>query len=269
MEQPDGPGVRYDKRGAVGYVTIDRPHVLNAMDRRTHAELGEIWDDFEADDVLRVAVLTGAGPRAFSVGQDLKELARLEAAGHAAPSTFGGRGKPGWPRLTERFALSKPIVARVNGLALGGGFELVLACDIVVAAETAEFALPEARVGLIAGAGGVFRLVRQAPLRAALGCLLTGRRIDAARAYELGLVNEVVPAERLDACVDGWVADILACAPLAVRAAKEAAYQSVDMPLEQAFYHRYGWEERRMHSEDAREGPAAFAQKREPLWQGR
>jgi dehydration protein DpgD len=263
------PRVCFEKRDAVAYVTIDRPHVLNAMDGRTHAELGEIWDEFEADDALRVAVLTGAGPRAFSVGQDLKELAAREEAGLAAPSTFGGRGKPGHPRLTERFALSKPVVARVNGLALGGGFELVLACDIVVAAESAEFALPEPRVGLVAGAGGVFRLTRQAPLRAAMGYLLTGRRMSAARAYELGLVNDVVPADDLDACVDAWVADVLACAPLAVRAVKEAAYRSLDLPLAQAFYHRYGWEERRMHSADAKEGPAAFAQKRQPHWQGR
>lgn len=269
MDRQEAPRVRYDKRGAVAHVTIDRPHVLNAMDRATHAELGEIWDDYEADDALRVAVLTGAGSRAFTVGQDLKELAELEAAGLAAPSTFGSRGKPGWPRLTERFTLSKPIVARVNGLALGGGFELVLACDIVVAAASAEFALPEVRVGLTAGAGGVFRLVRQAPLRAAMGYLLTGRRITAARARELGLVNDVVPDEDLDACVEGWVADLLACAPLAVRSAKEAAYRSVDMPLEKAFYHRFEWEERRMHSADAKEGPAAFAEKREPRWQGR
>jgi dehydration protein DpgD len=261
--------VRYDRIGAVGYVTIDRPHVLNAMDQLTHVQLGEIWDDFEADDALRVAVLTGAGERAFSAGQDLKELATLEKASLAAPSTFGSRGKPGWPRLTERFALSKPIVARVNGLALGGGFELVLACDIVIAAETAEFGLPEPRVGLVAGGGGIFRLARQAPLGAAMGYLLTGRRMDARRAYELGLVNEVVPASKLDDCVKEWVTDILACAPLAVRAAKEAAYHSVELPLEQAFYHRYMWEERRMHSIDAREGPAAFAEKRKPCWQGR
>jgi dehydration protein DpgD len=261
--------VQYEKHDAVCWVTIDRPHVLNAMDRTTHAELSEVWTDFEADDSLLVAVLTGAGERAFSVGQDLKELAARDAAGESSPATFGSRGQPGWPRLTERFTVSKPIVARVNGFALGGGFELALACDLVIAADTAEFGLPEAKVGLIAGAGGVFRLARQAPLKVAMGHLLTGRRLSAQRAYEVGLVNEVVPAEDLDACVGEWVADLLACAPLSLRAIKEAAYRSVDLPLEQAFNHRYLWEERRMHSADSKEGPRAFAEKRAPRWEGR
>ncbi|MEO6082233.1 MAG: enoyl-CoA-hydratase DpgD [Umezawaea sp.] len=258
--------VRYEKDGRVARITLDRPDVLNAMDLSMHAELADVWDDFERDDELSVAVLTGAGDRAFSTGMDLKELAARDRAG---TSTFGSRGKPGWPRLTERFSLSKPVVARVNGYALGGGFELVLACDVVVAAEHAEFALPEARLGLIAGAGGVFRLPRQIPYRVAVGHLLTGRSMSAARALQLGLVNDVVPAEELDACVDGWVADIVRCAPLSVRAIKEAVARSATMPLEQAFSTRYAWEERRMHSEDAIEGPLAFTEKRPPTWRGR
>ncbi|WP_084392857.1 enoyl-CoA-hydratase DpgD [Nocardiopsis listeri] len=261
--------VDYAKRGRIAYVTINRPAVLNAMDLATHEELKEVWDDFESDDGLWLAVLTGAGDRAFSVGQDLKELDRRNREGAGAPSTFGSRGRPGWPRLTERFDMSKPVLARVNGYALGGGFELAMACDLVIAAEDAEFGLPEARLGLVPGAGGVFRLARQAPPRVALGHLMTGRRLTARRAYELGLVNEVVPAADLDACVDGWASDVLRCAPLAVRAVKEAAMASVDMPLERAFATRYVWEERRMHSEDALEGPRAFADKRDPRWQGR
>ncbi|MCP2168544.1 enoyl-CoA-hydratase DpgD [Goodfellowiella coeruleoviolacea] len=257
--------VRYVKDGRVARVTLDRPAVLNAMDLRTHAELAAVWDDFEADDQLWLAVLTGAGPRSFSVGQDLKELAARDAAG-PTPSTFGSRGKPGWPRLTERFHLAKPVIARVNGYAFGGGFELALACDVVVAAEHAEFALTEARLGLIPGAGGVFRLTRQAPFRAAMGYLLSGRRMSARRAYELGLVNEVVPAEELDDHVARWVEDILACAPLSVRAIKEAATTAATLPLPQAFATRYVWEERRMHSRDAVEGPRAFVEKRPPRW---
>ena len=260
--------VRYDKCGQVAYVTLDRPAILNAMDARMHAELAEVWDDFEADDGLRVAVLTGAGDRSFSVGRDLKELAKRVCAGTAA-STFGSRGEPGWPRLTERFSTTKPLIARVNGYALGGGFELALACDIIAAAEHATFALPEPRLGLIAGAGGVFRLARQLPSKTAMGYLLTGRRLSAQRAYELGLVNDVVPADGLDECVDGWVRDMLRCAPLAVRAVKEAATASISMPLEQAFATRYHWEERRMHSRDAQEGPLAFVERRPPQWQGR
>ena len=244
-------------------MTLNRPEVLNAMDLRMHAELAEVWDDFEADDDLWVAVLSGAGSRAFCVGQDLKEVA---ARGQGAPSTFGSRGKPGWPRLTERFELTKPIVAKVRGYALGGGFELALACDIIVASADATFALPECRLGLIPGAGGVFRLTRQLPSKTAMGYLLTGRSMTAQRAFELGLVNEVVATEGLDDCVAGWVADIAACAPLSVRAIKEAAAKSATLPLEEAFAARYPAEDRRMHSADAIEGPRAFAEKRPPRW---
>lgn len=265
MEQPR---VRYEKDGRVARVTLDRPEVLNAMDLRMHEELAAIWDEIEADDEIWACVLTGAGDRSFSVGQDLKELVARVEAGTAEPSTFGSRGKPGWPRLTERFRFSKPIIGRVNGFALGGGFELALACDILIASEDAEFGLPEARLGLIAGAGGVFRLSRQVPSRTAMGYLLTGRRMSARRAYELGLVNEVVPAAALDECVDGWLADVLRCAPLSVRAIKEAATVAATLPLEQAFATRYEWEERRMHSNDAVEGPTAFVQRRPPEWSG-
>ncbi|MCX4460734.1 enoyl-CoA hydratase-related protein (plasmid) [Streptomyces sp. NBC_01340] len=258
--------VSYHKEGRVARVVLDRPEALNAMNLRMHAELAEVWDDFEHDDDLWLAVLTGAGERAFCVGQDLKELTDRTRRGETGPSTFGSRGKPGWPRLTERFDLSKPVLARVNGYALGGGFELALACDIVVAADTAQFALPEARLGLVPGAGGVFRLARQLPLKTAMGHLMTGRRLSAQRAYELGLVNDVVPAEQLDACVDDWVRDILRCAPLSVRAIKQATLTSLDLPLEQAFATRYPWEERRMHSHDAVEGPLSFVEKREPDW---
>ena len=261
--------MRYDKRGRVAWITLDRPEVLNAMDLRMHEELAAVWDDFEADDSVWVGVLSGAGGRAFCVGQDLKELAARQAAGLAEPSSFGSRGKPGWPRLTERFELSKPLVAKVRGYALGGGFELALACDLIIAADDAEFGLPEAALGLIPGAGGVFRLVRQIPYRVALGHLMTGRRLGAARAFELGLVNDVVPAAELDARVEDWVADLLACAPLAVRAIKQAAARSVDLPLPEAFDARYGWERIRSLSRDAREGPAAFAEGRPPRWEGR
>ncbi|MEV4517461.1 enoyl-CoA-hydratase DpgD [Dactylosporangium sp. NPDC049525] len=268
MSDDDRPRVRYEKRDGVAHVTIDRPAVLNAMDLRTHEELAAVWDDYEADDALQVAVLTGAGDRSFSVGQDLRERAQLNAAG-AAPTTFGSRGQPGWPRLTERFDLSKPVIARVDGYALGGGFELALACDIIVASDRSVFALPEVRLGLVPGAGGAFRLARQLPLKQAMGYLLTGRRMTADVALRAGLVNDVVPADGLDACVTGWTDDLVRAAPLAVRAIKEAVLRSLDLPLPEAFAATYGWEQRRMHSEDAVEGPRAFAEQRPPRWRGR
>lgn len=261
--------VVYDKQAHVGRVTLYRPNVLNAMDRRMHLELGAVWDDMEADDDIWVGVVTGAGDRAFSVGQDLKELAELERSGEAPPSSFGSAGKPGAPRLTDRFDLTKPLIAEVNGLALGGGFELVLACDLVVVADTTEFGLPEARLGLMAGAGGVFRLPRQIPPRIALEHLMTGRRMTAHRAYDLGLVNAVVPRADLAAHTAALVEDILACAPLAVRSVREAVRRSLDMELPDAFGLRYELEERRKHSDDAKEGPLAFSEKRPPRWRGR
>ncbi|MEU8199122.1 enoyl-CoA-hydratase DpgD [Microbispora amethystogenes] len=259
--------VRYEKREHVAWVTIDRPEVLNALDLRTHEELAAIWDDVEADDSVRVAVLTGAGERAFSVGQDLRERARLNRLG-APATTFGSRGQPGWPRLTERFDMTTPVIARVDGYALGGGFELALACDLIIASDRSVFGLPEARLGLVPGAGGAFRLARQLPLKTAMGYLLTGRRMTADLALRHGLVNDVVPAGELDVCVAGWLDDLLSCAPLSLRAIKEAVHSSLHLPLEAAFGAAYPWEARRMRSRDAIEGPAAFSEKRKPVWNG-
>ena len=260
--------VRYAKEGHVAYVTLNRPEVLNAMNERMHEDLALVWDEVEADDDIWAVVLAGAGHLAFSVGQDLAELADRIGQGVAA-TTFGSQGEPGWPRLTERFDLAKPVVAKVRGYALGGGFELALACDVIIAEEDATFALPQVRLGLIAGAGGVFRLTRQLPWKVAMGILLTGRSLSARRAYELGLVNEIVAADDLDACVEEWVAAILRCAPLSVRATKEAASRSAAMSLKAAFATRYLWEERRMRSRDAAEGPIAFKEKRDPRWEAR
>ncbi|MFD4524161.1 enoyl-CoA-hydratase DpgD [Streptomyces sp. NPDC058470] len=264
----DRTRVRYEKKEHVAHVTLDRPEVLNAMDLRMHEELAEIWDDVEADEDVRAVLLTGAGDRAFSVGQDLKERARLDREG-APLTTFGSHGQPGWPRLTDRFTLSKPVVAQVHGYALGGGFELALACDLIIASDQAVFALPEARLGLIPGAGGAFRLVRQLPQKIAMGYLLTGRRMSAETALRYGLVNEVVTADRLEECAGEWTKDLVRSAPLSVRAIREAALKSVDMPLEQAFTADYSWEERRRRSSDAVEGVRAFTEKRAPLWTGR
>src|SRR4051812_43298002 len=224
---------KYEKRGHVAYVTITRPEVMNALHPPASRELGEKWDEFAADDDAWVAVLTGEGDKAFSAGNDLKytaEMSRLPREQRPDLSMPSG----GFGGLTSRFDLFKPIIARVNGFALGGGLEMALACDIIVAADHAEVGLPEPRRGLIAGALGVHRLPRQIPLKAAMGYMLTGRHIPAQRAYELGLVSEVVSLAKLDEAVDGWVNDILRCAPLSVRSTKEAAMRGLQMPLEEA-----------------------------------
>lgn len=266
MDKP----VLYRKSGRVATITINRPHVLNAMDLATHSALAEIWDDFERDDEIWVGVLASTGDRAFCVGQDLKELVRVrEAKGAKAPaSSFGSRGLPGWPRLTERFELSKPLIAQVQGLALGGGFELALACDLIVAADCAEFALPEARLGLIPGAGGAFRLCRQMPLKVAMGLLLTGDRITAHEAFAHGLINEVVPAGQLSFAVDRWIARLLRCAPLSLQAIKQSVQRSSHLSLADAFAGDYPAEQRRRSSSDVDEGPKAFVEKRDPIWNG-
>jgi crotonobetainyl-CoA hydratase/dehydration protein DpgD len=263
----DDTRVRYEKKNHVAYITLARPAVLNAMDLQMHDELAGAWNDVETDDDIRVAVLTGAGERSFSVGQDMKERARLNRLG-AQPATFSSREQPGWPRLTERFTMSKPVIARVNGYALGGGFELALACDIIVASEQAIFALPEAKLGLIPGAGGAFRLARQLPLKVAMGHLLTGRPMTASTALHFGLINEVVEHVQLDRCVAAWTNDVMRSAPLSVRAIKESVMRSLDMPLDEAFSAQYSWEERRRRSQDAYEGVQAFAEKRDPVWCG-
>ena len=260
--------VGYEKRDRVATITMRRPEVLNAMNVGMHEELAWIWEDFESDPDVWVGVLTGSGDRAFSVGQDLKELADRDARGVAGLSSFGSRGKPGAPRLTDRFDITKPLVAKVRGYALGGGFELALACDLIVASSDAEFGLPEVRLGLVAGAGGVFRLGRQLPPRVAVGYLLTGRRMTADDALRYGLVNEVVEPERLDVATQAWLDGLLRGAPLAVRATKQAMWRSLDLPLRDAFDEVYPAEELRKRSSDAKEGPRAFAEGRPPSWTG-
>ncbi len=258
----------YEKRGRIAIITMNRPEVMNALHAEANVELGEVWDDFEQDPDLWVAILTGAGDRAFSAGNDLKATAAQDGAngsnGASAPRSPSG----GWGGLTSRFGLWKPTIAAVNGWAMGGGCELALACDIVVAASHARFGLPEPRVGLMAAAGGVHRLPRQIPLKHAMGMMLTGRSIDATEAARLGIVNEVVPPDELLEAALRWAEEILQCAPLAVRASKEAALTGLDLPLETAMRRSYTNFERQMRSADRIEGPRAFSEKRQPNWTG-
>lgn len=247
--------------GRVLHITLNRPQVLNALHPPAHFELAEIFDAFANDRDLWVAVVRGAGERSFCTGTDLKVRAQLGRDDYP-PSGFAG--------LTRRFDLDKPVVAAVNGLALGGGLEIALTCDLIVAAQHAQFGFPEPRVGLAAMGGGVHRLVRQVPDKVAMGLLLTGRQFSAKEAQAYGLVNEVVPGERLDDAVQVWVEDMLACAPLALRATKQVARRNLDFPtLAEAIRGDYPAAERMLESEDAVEGPRAFAEKRAPVWRGR
>ncbi|MFK0007170.1 enoyl-CoA hydratase-related protein [Paenarthrobacter sp. NPDC090520] len=249
----------------VATVTIDRQHVLNAVDGTTHARLNEIWDQVEADPSVRAVVVTGAGTRAFCVGADMSadavDKTGLEYWAGLDPNGFGG--------LSLRTTLDVPVIARVNGYALGGGMEIVLGADIVVAASSAKFGLTEPRVGRLALDGGIHQLVRRVPYTQAMGMLLTGRKADAAEMQSMGLVNEVVPAEELDAAVQRWVDQIVACAPTSVRAVKQMVTQTSHLTAKEARGLRLPALMAALDSEDSAEGVRAFQEKRPPVWPGR
>src|SRR5437762_14059864 len=252
--------VRYEKRDRTAYVTVNRPQVMNALHPPANEELSRVWDDVAADPAVWVAILTGAGERAFSAGNDLKWTA-LHGVPRMPKGGFGG--------LVARDDLWKPLIAAVNGVALGGGLEIALACDIIVAGETARLGLPEPRVGLMAAAGGVHRLLRHVLLKVAMGMMLTGRQVPAAEALRIGLVNEVVPQAQLMAAAERWANEILECSPLSVQASKQAALLGLSKPLSEAMAGDYPLVQKLWRSEDVVEGPRAFAEKRKPVWKGR
>ena len=255
--------LQYDCDGHLATVTLDRPEVLNAVDLASEAELQRIWQELERNDDVRVVVLTGAGERAFCAGADLKNPAvkGLDYWAADRPGGFGG--------IALRETLHVPVVARVNGFALGGGFEMVLGCDLVVACEEASFGLPEPLVGRLALDGGIALLPRQLPYHQAMELLLTGRRIAAQRALEMGLINEVVPRAQLDAAVGRWVEALLACAPLSLKAIKQMVRSTASMSPAQAQAQRLPALVAALQSADADEGVRAFQEKRKPRWQGR
>jgi crotonobetainyl-CoA hydratase len=248
--------------GAILWITINRPDALNALNPLAHREISAALDRYAADPALRVAVITGAGERAFCVGSDLKARATINADDHP-PTGFAG--------LSHRFDLAKPVIAAVNGFAIGGGVEIVASCDLAIAADHAEFSLPEPRVGLAAlGGGGLQRLARHLPLKYAMDLVLTGRRIGAEEAQRIGLINQVVPRAELKARVRQMADMIIAGAPLAVEASKQVMLRSLAIPdLETALRAHYPAAQQMLASEDAKEGQRAFIEKRKPRWQGK
>lgn len=244
-------------------VTIRRPEVLNALSGPAHHELAGVFDDFARDPSLRVAIITGAGERAFCVGSDLKAKAESGRSGGEMPPT-------GFAGLCMRFDLDKPVIAAVNGAAIGGGVEIVLACDLAIAADHAVFSLPEPRVGLAAlGGGGLQRLVRQIPMKQAMRMILMSERFTAQQALAMSLINEVVPGSELLARARAYAALIVASAPLSIEASKAVAMASLSSSLERSILDIHPAAARMLASQDAIEGPRAFAEKRAPTWLGR
>ena len=262
--------VRIERRGKVLEVTLDRPPV-NAIDKATSLAIYEAFRELQDDDGLLIGIITGAGERVFSAGWDLKAVAAAESREDLEADESPG----GFAGLTEFWDLHKPVIAAVNGATIGGGFELALSADIIVAAEHAEFWLPEMERGFLASAGAIQRLPRRIPYNVAMDLFLTGRRMGAEEAKHWGLVRDVVPADRLMEHVR-TIADALSeGAPLALQAMKAIMPAIMPLPLEDAMRRTKRGKsgvpifEKMTDSEDALEGPRAFAEKRKPNWKGR
>ena len=258
--------IEVEKDNHVTTVTINRPERMNAVHPYTAIEMHNAFNEFEADDEQWVAIITGKGEKAFSAGNDLKFQAehggeKVRELRRQAPSGFGG--------LHKRTRCMKPLIAAVNGFALGGGFELALSCDLIIAASHASFGLPEPRVGLLAGAGGVHRLPRQIPYHIAMGVILAGKRLGAEEAHRYGLVNEVVESDKLMDTARDWANEILKGAPLSVQGSKEASVLGLGMSLDHALDSLFPIQARLPETEDYVEGPRAFSEKRPPNWQGK
>ncbi len=250
-----------ERRGGVEILTINRPEARNAINGGVSRAMSSIMDELAEDDGCAVVVITGSGEKAFCAGMDLKAFSSGEGG-----DIIGASG--GFAGLTKR-DFPKPIIAAVNGSALAGGFEIMLSCDLVIAAEHATFGVPEAKRGLIAGAGGLIRMPKRLPMAVALELAMTGDPIDATRAHTLGLVNKVVPADALLTEALALADRIAANAPLAVRYSKSVMKQAADVPESEGWAINDAAVGIVFSSADAMEGPIAFAEKRPPNWQGK
>jgi crotonobetainyl-CoA hydratase len=257
-------GVRVERRGAVMTVTLDRPKA-NAINGATSRALGAAFIQYRDDPELRVAIVTAAGDRFFSAGWDLNSAEEESVEVDNGPGGFAG--------LTELFDLQKPVIAAVNGMAAGGGFELALSCDLIVAADHAEFFLPEVNIGVAPDAGGAIRLPRRIPFHVAIEMMLSGRRMPASEAHGWGLVNRVVAKKDLIAEANALADQIASKAPLAIAAIKEIATSTGALSEQAAFALLHSGKlehyERMLRSDDFLEGARAFNEKRPPVWRGR
>ena len=255
------PAVLVEKRGKIQIITLNRPKAGNTVNGDLAQGLDAALNAAEEDDDIFAVILTGAGSKIFCAGADVKYMAQYGPAGMKIPGHgFGG--------LVERY-FSKPLICAVNGAAMGGGLEMALACDLIVAAENAKFALPEVKLGILAAGGGPIRIMRSVHKAIALEMLLTGEAVKAQRALEIGLINQVVPAEELMDAAITLAERVTANAPIAVRGTKELAYKSVEMDIPEAFELSNVIRDKIRESEDSKEGSLAFREKRAPVWKNR
>jgi E-phenylitaconyl-CoA hydratase len=253
--------VLFEKKGKIAYVTINRPEAMNALDNEVQEGLTKAWRDLDSDPDLWVAILTGAGDKAFTAGADLKKV-------HSEPRHDDYTNLTGRNLAPSVDRTAKPVIAAINGYCLAGGLELALACDIRIASETASFGCPEVRWNLLHGYGAL-RLPQMVPMSMAMEMMLTGDRIDAREAYRIGLVSRVVPAAELMKTAEAIAERICENAPIAVRVTKELAYRGLHLPLDDGVRLYAALSRSVMATEDSREGPRAFAEKRTPQFKGR
>ncbi len=262
----DYQAILVERIGHISVITLNRPDVMNCINPQVALELGHALEAFAQDDAQWVAILTGAGEKSFCAGADLKAVSAGEF--NNLPEEYTRWGFAG----LVRHYVSKPIIAAVNGFALGGGTELALACDLVVASERATFGLPEVRRGMVAGAGGLLRLPRQIPLKVAMHCILTAQPLSAEEAFDWGLANQVVAHDQVLPAAIKMAELICENAPLSVRASKDIIYRGLDVPLDfpgEAWDINKEYGAKPRNSEDAKEGRRAFAEKRKPVWRAR